>query len=912
VSARGAGFAEGAASASGGESTMRILQLRTLSGPNLFATFPVLRMTLDLEDLVETASDSVPGFVERLTALLPGLGTHRCSRGYEGGFVERLREGTYPGHIVEHVALELSGPAGIEASYGKTVYAGSHGQYHVVVEFENEAAMTAILRASVGIVSTLLRGGEVPAAEIERIVAEAKEIVSDTALGPSTRAVVDAARRRGIPWTRLNDQSLVVLGYGKYRKFIQATTTSQTSYVATDVASDKQLTKDLLERAGVPVPRGVVVREEAEAVAALAELGAPVIVKPLDGNQGKGVSLDLRTEEDVRRAFHIAKEYRSRVLVEEMVAGKNYRVLVVGGKLVAASERMPAHVIGDGDHTIEELVAIENENPMRAPGHTGALSMIEIDDVVLGELARHGRSLSDVPRDGEIVLLRESANLSTGGTAGDVTDQVHPMTARMCERAARAIDLDVCGIDLVMRDISEPLSDCGAVIELNAAPGIRMHVHPSSGKPRDVGAAIIASMYPEGAPSRIPIVAITGTNGKTTTTRMIGHVLEDGGNVVGMTTTDGVAIGGVCVQKGDTTGPASARMVLFDPTVDVAVLETARGGIVRRGLGYDWSDVGVVTNIAADHLGQDGIETIDDLVRVKSLVPERVRAGGTLVLNADDERVLAMATLPAVTKTPKQIVLFSTAAENEAFDAHVRSGGRGYTTRGAWVVEVTGDREERILPVVDMPASFAGTATFQIANGLACIAACRALGMDVASVARALRRFDNATQNPGRMNVFQLASGYAIVDYGHNPASIDAITTMVARWEHRRVTGVLSLPGDRTHGLLETAVRVAIHGLDRIIIKEDQDKRGRQAGEIAAEILDVVAKEAPAVARTVIVDEIAAVRHALDTMEPGEVVVIFTDAIDEVTRMLTDRGGIAVADPPVDGPHSRPAGRLAG
>ncbi|WP_438005430.1 cyanophycin synthetase [Sorangium sp. So ce321] len=870
---------------------MRILTIRTLQGPNVFASWPVLRMTVDLEDLAETSSAEVPHFVDRLLAVLPGLGEHHCSRGKPGGFVERLREGTYWGHIIEHVALQLSEPAGIGVTYGKTVYAGAPGVYDVVVEFENEAAMRLLLEAAFELVTALLEGRPY---DVAAKVAEAAQVAEETALGPSTRAVVNAAEKRGIPWSRLNDESLIVFGYGKHRRFVQATTSCTTSSVAVEVAGDKQLTKELLERAGLPAPKGVVVRTAGEAARALGELRAPVVVKPLDGNQGKGVSLNLRTEEQVREAFEIARQHRTRVLVEEMVSGRNYRVLVVNGRVVAASERLPAHVIGDGKRTVAELIELENRNPLRASGHNGVLTKIVVDDVVRAGLAKQGRSLDEVPAPGERFFLRESVNLSTGGIARDVTDEIHPDTARMCERAARAIDLDICGIDLVAEDIAKPLGR-GAIIELNAAPGIRMHEHPSEGKPRDVGGAIVEMLYPPGAPSRVPIVSITGTNGKTTTTRMVGHILGATGATVGMTTTEGIYVGGHCVEAGDTTGPGSARTILFDPTVDIAVLETARGGIVRRGLGYDWSDVAVMTNIGPDHLGQDGIESVEDLLWIKMVVAERVREGGTVVLNAEDPLLAAVPQHRRMAKLSRNIVFFALDPSSPVLQAHVAQGGTGYTLKDGAIVELQGAAERHVVEAAEIPATFAGAALFQVANAMAAIAACRAQGVPVEVIQRALRTFDACGKNRGRVNLYQLEDSYVLIDYGHNPGAFRATCALAAQWEGRRITAIVSLPGDRSSALLEEcACEIAEGGFHRIIVKDDGDRRGRAPGEVPALVQRVVAEVKPGQPCQVIPDEHEAVEHALATAEPGEVIVLFTEEARSMGELLTRMGAVAV------------------
>ncbi|HEX8687609.1 MAG TPA: cyanophycin synthetase, partial [Pyrinomonadaceae bacterium] len=635
---------------------MKIEGIRTLAGPNVYTHRPALLMRLDLEDLAGRESREVEGLNGRLLAALPGLVEHHCSRGRAGGFVERLGEGTYLGHVVEHAALELTALAGVGVTHGKTRAGEEPRLYNVVVEFVAEHATRFLLETAVALVGALVVGAEFPLAER---LAEARRIAARTELGPSGRAIVAAAARRGIPWMRLGRGDLVQLGWGRRRKFIRAAMSDLTSAVATDTASDKDLTKLLLEQASVPVPAGRVVTTEDEAVGAFESLGGPAVVKPLDGRQGRGVSLNLSTPGEVRAAFRIARDFSPEVLVEELLKGRNYRVLVVGGETVAASERLPCHVVGDGAHSVAELVEIANRDPLRGEGHEKPLTKIAVDEIALAHLRRTGVALTDVPEPGRVVALRDGVNLSTGGVARDVTDEAHPSVKFLCERAARAVGLDICGVDLILEDISAPFErGRGGVIELNASPGLRMHHHPSEGRPRDVGAKIVEQLFPAGD-GRVPLISVTGTNGKTTVTRLTGHVLASTGLAVGVTTSDGIWVGGRRVASGDTTGPHSARTVLSDPTVEAAVLETARGGIMRRGLGYDWSDVGVITNIQPDHFGQDGIESLEDLVYVKSLVAERVRDGGSLVLNADDERLARLAEEPRVRAEEKRVVYFS-------------------------------------------------------------------------------------------------------------------------------------------------------------------------------------------------------------------------------------------------------------
>jgi cyanophycin synthetase len=870
---------------------MKIENIRTLAGPNVYSHRPALLMRLDLEDLYEREGHEVPGFVERLLALLPGLGEHHCSKGYAGGFVERLHEGTYFGHTVEHVTLELAGLAGCSATHGKTRYSGEGRVYNVVIEFCAEQATRYLLERAVALVEAVIRGEEFPLAET---IEEAKEIAADTELGPSTRAIVDAAERRGIPWARENDRSLVRLGYGKHLRLIQAAMTDGTSAIGVEVAGDKDLTKARLAKASIPVPEGVIVRTEEEAVAALSTIGGAVVVKPLDGRQGKGVSLNLSTPEEVASAFRIAQEFSSSVLVEEMYEGRNYRVLVVGYKMVAASERIPCHVTGDGEHTVAELIDIENSNPLRGEGHEKPLTKIRKDDEILRTfMQKEGWGMGDVPGEGERVMLCAGMNLSTGGTAKDVTDEVHPTVKILCERAARVMGMDVCGVDLVVEDIAAPSSK-GGVIEINAAPGLRMHQFPGEGEPRDVGEAIVEMLYPAGVPSRIPVISITGTNGKTTVTRMLSHLLIESGLQTGTTTTDGIYLNGERVVRGDTTGPVSALTVLEDRGVEVAVLETARGGIVRRGLGYDWSDVGVMTNVGADHIGQDGIESIEDILWIKSLVAERVREGGTLVLNADDELLARLPERRAVKRVPKRVVYFSLRPDNPVLLESAAAGGTGYFYRDGKIFELENGEEHAVVEAAAIPATMNGAADFQVANAMAAIAAARACGLSREEVGASVARFRSDAENPGRANLYRVGDGYVMVDYGHNPEAFLAVCRMAAKWEGRRVTGIIGVPGDRDDSVVEAAGRVAARGFHRVIIKEDKDLRGRAPGEVARLLCEAVGDEWPGTECHIVLDEIEALREELRGMEEGQVVVIFYDRLEPVLEVLEERGAVPV------------------
>ena len=875
---------------------MKIRQIRALEGPNLFHHQPVLSMLLDLGDLHTRSSDEMPEFVARLLEALPSLQSHGCSMGKPGGFVERLHRGTYLGHIVEHVTLALSVHAGIDVSYGKTVSTNDKHVYRVVVRYKSEAGMRYLLEAAVGLVDAVLAGEPV---KVDEIVATAKGIVARHALGPSTQAIVDAADAREIPWQRVGETgSLIRLGWGTNIQWIKTAVSSHTALIAAENAQDKALTKQLLREAQIAVPRGAVVRSADEAAAKIRELNLPVVVKPLAGNHGRGCTLGVTSLDDVRTAFARAAVIDKRVLIEEQIQGRDYRVVVVGGKVAAASERKPAHVVGDGVSTISQLIDRENLNPLRGTGHLKPLTRIVVDEAVVAGLRTRGLTLDAVPDGGTEVQLRDTANLSSGGTAVDVTDIVHPDIRAMCIRAANAVALDIAGIDFVSPDITQ--TKVGAIIEINAGPGLRMHHHPSAGQPRDVGGAIIEMLYPADASARIPLVAITGTNGKTTVTRMVSHVFANDGKNVGMACTDGVWIGGRQIVRGDSAGPNSTRVVLADRSVEVAVVEAARGGIARRGLGYDWADVGVVTNVHEDHIGQDGIKSIDDLVRIKGLVAARVRAGGTLVLSADNEPAARMANLEQVRRVGKRIVYFSLREDNARIRRHLARGHTAFLLQDGWIVEARGEkRATRIAAVDALPITLGGLAQFNVSNALAAVAACRALGISAEKIASALADFGRPTSNRGRANLYQVRGGYVMLDYGHNAHAYEAIGSLMSGLQGYRKTGVLDMPGDRADSLIEDGARMAARAFDRVILHKPHNTRGRQPGEVATLICNAIQTsgiECECISET---DELGAVERALRDIGPGEFVVLFYERLDQVQAALERHGAVSASRVPL-------------
>ena len=884
---------------------MKVESIRTLNGPNVYSYHPVLLMSLDLGGLVERESREFNGFNDRLLKLLPGIRNHHCSLGHEGGFVIRLEEGTYFGHIVEHVALELTELTGIGKSHGKTRH-DTGSVYNIAIEFRAEKASTYLLEQAVKLIEALVRGKSF---QLQPVLEQAKRLVADADVGPTTRAITQAAEKRNIPWRRDGTGNRIQLGYGKHLRYVQTAMTDRTSVVAVELAQDKDETKERLERNGIPVPQGKVVYTLKEANKAADEIGRPVVVKPVNGRKGLGVSLEVETAEEMKVAFQAAKEYSSAILIEEMFAGRNYRVVVVGGRMVAASERLLPHVIGDGVTAIRDLIATENRNPLRGDGHEKPLTKIKVDSDVITHLQHGGMSLDSILKHGEHVTLSNRSNLSTGATAQDVTDEVHPSIARLCERAARLIGLDVCGVDLVIPDITTEMTS-GGVIEINASPGLRMHHFPSAGMPRDVGQAVVDSIFPPDAPSRIPIISITGTNGKTTVTRMIGHVLATTGLCVGMTTTDGIYIDGERVVDGDTTGPQSAQVVLGDPAVEAAVLETARGGILRRGLGYDWSDIGVMTTIGDDHVGQDGIKSVEDVVYIKSLVAERVKEGGTLILNADNEHLAKLMECERVNRVPKKVVYFSLDENNSVLKSHLQAGGTAYFARNKGLIEAIGESQRRLADVSRMPAMMNGAADFQVSNLLATIAACRTFGIETEVLSKAVSSFSSCDNNPGRANLYRLNGGHVMVDYGHNTEAFDAICRMTSAWNDRQVTGIISVPGDRDDSIIDQAARAAAKGFDKVIVREDRDLRGRKRGDVANILFRAIREASPATECEVILDEIEALRQAVSRMVKNEVIVVFYEKLQPIQNALQEFAAQPVVSLPPPVKERRPYRRF--
>ncbi len=884
---------------------LRILETRVYRGANVWSYERAIHLVVDLGVLEQFPSNLLPDFTDHLVQMLPGLREHSCSRGRRGGFVERLHEGTWLGHVAEHCALALQQVVGHDIRRGKTrMVKDRPGVYNVVYGYVDEQVGLAAGKLAVRLVNHLVEGDPDLDwdAELEAFIKRAER----TAFGPSTQAIVDEAVSRDIPWLRLNPHSLVQLGQGVHAKRIRATMTSETSSIAVDVASDKDLTTKLLGAAGLPVPKQDSVRSADQAVRVADRIGYPVVVKPLDGNHGRGVCLDLRDEAAVREAFPVAEEQSRRgwVIVESFVTGKDYRCLIIDGRMVAIAERVPAHVVGDGTSTVQELVDDTNADPRRGVGHEKVLTRIKVDAAAGEVLAAQGHSLESVPEKGEMVRLALTGNMSTGGISIDRTFEAHPENVEIAEEAAQMIGLDIAGIDFICPDITEPVRETGgAICEVNAAPGFRMHTHPTIGEPQFIAKPVVDMLFPPGAPSRIPIVAVTGTNGKTTTSRMISHVFKGMGRKVGMTSTDGVVIDERLLIRADASGPRSARMVLQNPRVDFAVFEVARGGILREGLGYERNDVAVVINVQPDHLGLRGIDTVEQLADVKAVIVEAVPRTGAAVLNADDPLVREMRR-----KCSGEVVWFSMAEpgseERDMIDAHCRRGGKALvlnpSDRGEMIVVKHGRREMQLAWTHLLPATFNGRARMNVQNSLAAAAAAFAAGAPLHDIRQGLRTFStNYYLSPGRLNEVEVNGVNVIVDYCHNAPGMRMLGDFVDRvgetlsssHELARPSriGIIATAGDRRDEDMRELGQIAAQHFDVVIVREDEALRGRERGEVAGLVRDGVQGAINDGARCkqveVVLEEIEAVRHAMSRANKGDLVVV---CVDQHAAVMTE------------------------
>ena len=869
---------------------MRILKIQTLRGPNYWSIrrHKLIVMRLDLEKLAEMPSNEIPGFYEGLVEALPSLEGHYCSPGCRGGFLMRVKEGTMMGHIVEHVALELQELAGMHVGFGRTRETATPGIFQVVIEYLNEEAGRYAGRAAVRLCQSIVDRGRYPKAELEQDILDLKDLYRESSLGPSTEAIVKEAEKRGIPWTQLSARFLIQMGYGVNQKRMQATMTNKTGILGVELACDKEATKRILAAAGAPVPRGTVINFLDDLEEAIEYVGGyPIVIKPSDGNHGRGITIDIRTWDEAEAGYEAARLVSRSIIIERYYVGRDHRVLVVDGKVVAVAERVPAHVVGNGRSTIGDLVEETNQDPNRGDGHDKILTKIELDRNSYQLLERQGYTLNSVPPKGVICYLRATANLSTGGSAIDRTDEIHPENVWLAQRIVKIIGLDIAGLDIVTTDISRPLREMDAVIvEVNAAPGFRMHVAPSIGTPRNVAGAVMDMLFPNQQSGLIPILSVTGTNGKTTTTRLLAHIYKQTGKVVGYTTTDGTYIGEYLVESGDNTGPQSAHVSLEDPTVEVAVLETARGGILRSGLGFENANVGVVLNVAADHLGIGDIDTIDQLANLKSVVAEAVFPDGYAVLNADDHRVSAMAE-----RTKANIAYFTMNPDSELVRKHIQKGGVAAVYENGYLSIVKGDWTHRIERAENIPLTMGGRAPFMIANALAASLAAFVQNVTIEEIRAGLKTFRaSVSQTPGRMNLFNLGKYHALVDYAHNPASYEALGSFVRNWTTGERIGVVGGPGDRRDEDFVTLGKLSANIFDHIIVKEDDDTRGRSRGSAAELITQGITEVNPNSRYESILDETAAINKALDMAPDNSLVVILPESVNRAIKLIKLRG----------------------
>lgn len=864
---------------------MKIREINAMRGPNYWSVrrHKLIVMVLDLEEMEELPSNKIDGFYDRLKAMFPTMYEHRCSVGEPGGFFQRVEEGTWMGHIIEHIALEIQTLAGMDVGFGRTRGYGEKGVYNVVFAYMEESVGRFAANAAVKICEALISGESY---DLSEDIQEMRELREADRLGPSTGSIVEEAEARGIPWIRLNKYSLCQLGYGANQKRIQATVTSETSSIGVELACDKEDTKFLLEQAEVEVPKGDIIRRERSLEDACRYVGFPLVVKPIDGNHGRGITVNIQNYEDALKAFHHAKasSKSGAIIVEKYITGQDYRLLVINHKLVAGAIRTPAHVIGDGTSTVQELIDKVNADPRRGFGHENVLTQITVNELTKTIIKDAGYTLDSVIAEGERLILKDTANLSTGGTAEDITDIIHPANVSMAERISKIIDLDICGIDVMTTDITKPLSETGgAVLEVNAGPGFRMHLAPTTGLPRNVAAPVIDKLFPKkGDTGRIPIIAITGTNGKTTTSRLIAHIAKMNGYRVGYTTSDGVYIQNRLLMTGDCTGPASAEFVLKDPTVNFAVLESARGGLLRAGLGFKKCDVGVVTNVAADHLGLKGIHTVEQLAKVKGVIPETVLPDGYAILNADDDLVYNMRRTVNC-----NVALFSMDENNPRIKALQRLNGITAVYENGYVTICRGEWKMRIMKAEQIPLTYGGKAKFMIQNVLAAVLAVHVQGISIEDMKAGLETFiPSASQTPGRLNLFKFENFSILLDYAHNAAGMRALQKFTDELEATVKVGIIAGIGDRRIEDNNEMGSIAAEMFDEIIIRQDKRLRGKTEEELIKMLNDGIQMKDPNKKTTIIPSEKEAITYAVKNAVKGSLIILCSDVIPDALDLV--------------------------
>lgn len=863
---------------------MKILKIQALRGPNIWSVQrkKLIQMRLDLEEMEQFPTNKIDGFRERIEAMLPTMIEHRCSEGCRGGFFSRVERGTWMGHVIEHIALEIQTLAGMETGFGRTRETKTPGIYNVVFSYTEENVGLFAAESSVRIAEALIAGTDY---DVEADIQKMREIRERVRLGPSTGSIVEEAVARDIPWIRLGTNSLVQLGYGVNQMRFQATITCKTSSIAVDIACNKEQTKKMLDAASIPVANGGICVDDKDLEEVIKKIGYPIVIKPLDGNHGKGASINVKTWEEAVDGLAYAKKYSHRVIVEKFITGYDFRVLIIDNKLVAAAKREPAHVIGDGIKSIQQLINETNLDPRRGYGHENVLTQIDVDRDTTDLLEKLGYTLETIPKKDEVVYLKSTANLSTGGTSVDVTDMMHPENIFLCERISRVIGLDVCGVDIMAENLTQPLKETGGcILEVNAAPGFRMHLAPSEGLPRNVAAPVIDMLYPPGKPSRIPIIAITGTNGKTTTTRLIAHIVKNNGYRVGFTTSDGIYIQNHLMEKGDTTGPMSAEYILKDPAVEFAVLETARGGILRAGLGFSRCDIGIITNIQEDHLGISDIHTLEDLSRVKATVVRSIKKDGWAILNADDEHCLRIAK-----DLSCNIAYFSMDENNPKVKEFAKEGKIVAVYENGFITIKKGEWKIRVERATHVPLTMGGKVKFMIANVLAATLAAYLQGFKTEDISLSLQTFiPGAAQTPGRMNIFEFKKFKVMIDFAHNPTGYRGIEEFLSTIVATKKIGIIAGVGDRRDEDIKECAMIAGRMFDHIIIRQEKHLRGRTEEEIVGLIVEGIKASGRNVTYEAISKETEAVKHVMETAEEGSFITALSDVVTNAIEIVQE------------------------
>ena len=860
---------------------MKILKTQVLTGPNYWSNYrkELIVMKLDLEIYEELPTNLLGSFNQRLMNYLPSLYRHRCSEGVEGGLQIRLEEGTWLGHVIEHVALELQCLAGMDCGFGRTFGTNEHGVYQVIFAYQLVNAGLYAGPAAVNLITALAEGRDYPLAAD---IAHLKEICKQEGLGPSTQAIVDEAKKRKIPYARTQNSSLITLGYGRNQKKVWAAVSSKTSNIGVDIAANKELTKQILSTHFIPTPKGLTVKTKAELDIAIGQLGFPLVIKPLNGNHGKGVTTNISSPQKAFFGFELAQKISQELVVERFISGDDYRFLVINYKVVAVAKRTPAMVFGDGVSTIEQLIKQANDDPNRGEDHEKILTTIKIDESTFSILRQHNLNLASVLAEGQCLPLKETANLSSGGTAMDVTDDVHPFNLFLAERTARLVNLDICGIDVIAKDIRLPLNENhGAIIEVNAGPGLRMHLAPNEGKARNVAEPILNMLYPSSVAARIPIVAVTGTNGKTTVVRLLSHLARQLSYHTGTTTTEGIYINNKMICSGDCSGPESARVVLQAPEVDFAVLECARGGILRSGLGFDECDISVITNITADHLGLADIHTLEEMAEVKAVVARSTKKTGYAILNADDHL-----TYNIRHDLSCNIALFSM-FESPRVRKHCNLGGLAAYIDQGYVVIQQGVTRHHLVKIKDVPLSFQGTATCMILNILPAVLAGFISNFSVDKIKEALLGFYPTPENlPGRMNLFKFPECNVMIDYAHNEGAFCEIKNYLDTIECATKIGIIGVAGDRRDEDIEKLGYYSASMFDEIIIRHDKDGRGRSNSDITKHLRAGITRSELTPVVTIISDEYDALESVLARANADTFVFCAVEDVFGVTSLL--------------------------